>query len=226
MCLSQRRDEQKKEIPQSTAQHSTHSHKMAKLLLLVVVGIAALAAAQAQQLQQLQRLISEEQSKCASGQDSMACIKERAMRFVDNVLSKDSYTVSNSSSGRERESSAVIDDDANPFHPLLSIQLSNMEVHSNGQQVTPVSEARANSADGFLEAIENYMRGHDVSLNLPGADAKITVSARNLANDELSLNLQLNDASDASDIEARGKKGNIFKKGGLNAASESIKPPY
>lgn len=124
---------------------------------------------------------------------------------------------------RERESSAVVvDDDANPFHPL---QLSNMEVHSNGQQVAPVSEARANSADGFLEAIENYMRGHDVSLNLPGADAKITVSARNLANDELSLNLQLNDASDASDIEARGKKGNIFKKGGLNAASESIKPP-
>lgn len=102
MCLSQRRDEQKKEIPQSTAQHSTHSHKMAKLLLLFVVGIAALAAAQAQQLQQLQRLISEEQSKCASGQDSMACIKERAMRFVDNVLSKDSYTVSNNSSSRER----------------------------------------------------------------------------------------------------------------------------
>lgn len=93
-----------------------------------------------------------------------------------------------------------------------------MDVHSNGQQVAPVSEARANSADGFLDAVENYMRGHDVSLNLPGADAKITVSARNLANDELSLNLQLNDASNASDIEARGKKGNIFKKGGLNAA--------
>lgn len=97
-----------------------------------------------------------------------------------------------------------------------------MDVHSNGQQMAPVSEARANSADGFLDFVENYMRGHDVSLNLPGADAKITVSARNLANDELSLNLQLNDASDASDIEARGKKGNIFKKGGLNVA-ETIK---
>lgn len=77
-------------------------YKMAKLLLLVV-GIAALGAAQAhaattpQQQQKLQQLISEEQSKCASGQDSMACIKERAMRFVDNVLSKDSYTVSSRS---------------------------------------------------------------------------------------------------------------------------------
>lgn len=70
---------------------------MAKLLL-VIVGVAALVAAgQAAGLgstEQLQRLIAEEQNKCASGQDSMACIKERAMRFVDNVMSKDSYQVS------------------------------------------------------------------------------------------------------------------------------------
>lgn len=92
MCLPQRRDEQKKK-QKKPPEHT--QYKMAKLLLLVI-GIAALAAAQAQQ-QQLQRLISEEQSKCASGQDSMACIKERAMRFVDNVLSKDSYTVSSRS---------------------------------------------------------------------------------------------------------------------------------
>ncbi|KAH8311805.1 hypothetical protein KR044_008125 [Drosophila immigrans] len=158
---------------------------MAKLLLLVL-GVAALSMAHGastpQQQQQLQRLIAEEQNKCASGQDSMACIKERAMRFVDNVMSKDSYT------------------------------LSNMEVHSNGQQVAAVSEARANSADGFLEAIENYIKGHDVSVNLPMADAKITVSARNLDNDQMSLNLQLNN-DDGAETEARGKKGNIFKKG-------------
>ncbi|XP_068153744.1 uncharacterized protein Osi19 [Drosophila tropicalis] len=157
---------------------------MAKLLLVIVVGVVALAAAtQGATTPQLQRLIAEEQSKCASGQDSMACIKERAMRFVDNVMSKESYTV------------------------------SNLEVRSNGEKSAPVSEARANSADGFIDAIENYMRGHDVSMNLPGADAKITVSARNLANDELSLNLQLNQDNDDDEIEARGKKGNIFKKG-------------
>lgn len=69
-----------------------HKYKMAKLLLLVV-GIAALAMAHGASTSQLQRLIAEEQSKCVSGQDSMACIKERAMRFVDNVMSKDSYTV-------------------------------------------------------------------------------------------------------------------------------------
>nr|XP_036674827.1 uncharacterized protein LOC108018335 isoform X1 [Drosophila suzukii] len=160
---------------------------MAKLLL-VIVGVAALVAAgQAAggSTDQLQRLIAEEQSKCASGQDSMACIKERAMRFVDNVMSKDSY------------------------------QISNLEVRSNGQKTTPVSEARASSADGFMDAVENYILGHDVSMDLPLADAKVTVSARNLVNDQLSLNLQLNgdEGDEGTDVEARGKKGNIFKKG-------------
>ncbi|XP_022220781.2 uncharacterized protein LOC111072986 isoform X2 [Drosophila obscura] len=165
---------------------------MAKLLL-AIVGVAALmgvgqaaAGASTQQLP-LQRLIAEEQSKCASGQDSMACIKERAMRFVDNVMSKDSYT------------------------------LSNLEVRSNGQKVSPTNDARArasSSVDGFMDALENYIQGHDVSMNLPMADAKITVSARNLANDELSLNLQLNgDEEDGSavDGEARGKKHRLRK---------------
>ncbi|XP_036674827.3 uncharacterized protein Osi19 isoform X1 [Drosophila suzukii] len=160
---------------------------MAKLLL-VIVGVAALVAAgQAAggSTDQLQRLIAEEQSKCASGQDSMACIKERAMRFVDNVMSKDSY------------------------------QISNLEVRSNGQKTTPVSEARASSADGFMDAVENYILGHDVSMDLPLANAKVTVSARNLVNDQLSLNLQLNgdEGDEGTDVEARGKKGNIFKKG-------------
>ncbi|EDV48018.1 uncharacterized protein LOC6552827 isoform X1 [Drosophila erecta] len=160
---------------------------MAKLLL-VIVGVAALVAAgqaASGSSEQLQRLIAEEQSKCASGQDSMACIKERAMRFVDNVMSKDSF------------------------------QVSNLEVRSNGEKTIPINEARASSADGFLDAIENYIRGHDVSMDLPLADAKVTVSARNLVNNQLSLNLQLNgdEGDEGTDVEARGKKGNIFKKG-------------
>ncbi|XP_043655131.1 uncharacterized protein LOC122621357 isoform X2 [Drosophila teissieri] len=158
---------------------------MAKLLL-VIVGVAALVAAgQAAggSNEQLQRLIAEEQSKCASGQDSMACIKERAMRFVDNVISKDSF------------------------------QVSNLEVRSNGEKTKPINEARASSADGFLDAIENYIRGHDVSMDLPLADAKVTVSARNLVNNQLSLNLQLNgdDGDEGTDVEARGKKHRLRK---------------
>ncbi|XP_052858477.1 uncharacterized protein LOC128266181 isoform X2 [Drosophila gunungcola] len=159
---------------------------MAKLLL-VIVGVAAFVvvgqAAAGGSTEQLQRLIAEERTKCASGQDSMACIKERAMRFVDNVMSKDSF------------------------------QVSNLEVRSNGQKSTPISEARASSADGFVDAIENYIRGHDVSMDLPLADAKVTVSARNLASNQLSLNLQLNgdDGDEGTDVEARGKKHRLRK---------------
>ncbi|XP_017046564.1 uncharacterized protein LOC108091731 isoform X2 [Drosophila ficusphila] len=156
---------------------------MAKLLL-VIIGVAALVAmgqAAGSSTEQLQRLIAEEQSKCASGQDSMACIKERAMRFVDNVMSKDSF------------------------------QVSNLEVRSNGQKTAPVSEARASSADGFVDAIENYIRGHDVSMDLPLADAKVTVSARNLASNQLNLNLQLNDDDESTGEEARGKKHRLRK---------------
>ncbi|KAH8294718.1 hypothetical protein KR018_002194 [Drosophila ironensis] len=174
---------------------------MAKLLL-VIVGVAALvavgqaAATPSGTSEQLQRLIAEEQSKCASGQDSMACIKERAMRFVDNVMSKDNF------------------------------QVSNLEVRSNGLKSAAISEARASSADGFFDAIENYIRGHDVSMNLPLADAKVTVSARNLANNQLSLNLQLEgeDSDEATDVEARGKKGNIFKKGKKNRLRKLAMP--
>jgi len=68
-----------------------------------------------------------------------------------------------------------------------------------------------------MDAVENYILGHDVSMDLPLADAKVTVSARNLVNDQLSLNLQLNgdEGDEGTDVEARGKKGNIFKKGGF-----------
>lgn len=48
-------------------------------------------------------------------------------------------------------------------------------------------------------------------MDLPLGDAKVTVSSRNLANDELSLNVKL--AGDDGVVEGKGKKGNFFKKG-------------
>lgn len=46
------------------------------------------------------------------------------------------------------------------------------------------------------------------------ADAKVTVSSRNLANDELSLNVKF---SGDGVVEGKGKKGSLFKKGVLHA---------
>ena len=46
------------------------------------------------------------------------------------------------------------------------------------------------------------------------ADAKVTVSSRNLNNDELSVNVKF---AGEGVVEGKGKKGNIFKKGVLHA---------
>lgn len=46
------------------------------------------------------------------------------------------------------------------------------------------------------------------------ADAKVTISSRNLNNDELSLNVKF---TDDGVVEGKGKKGNFFKKGVLHA---------
>lgn len=46
------------------------------------------------------------------------------------------------------------------------------------------------------------------------ADAKVTVSSRNLDNDELSLNVKF---AGEGVVEGKGKKGNFFKKGVLHA---------
>lgn len=38
-------------------------------------------------------IIDEEHEKCESGSDDMACVKVRAMKFIDTVISKDNYKV-------------------------------------------------------------------------------------------------------------------------------------
>lgn len=48
-------------------------------------------------------------------------------------------------------------------------------------------------------------------MEVPVADAKVTISSRNLNNDE--LNLKVKFADDDAVVEGKGKKGNIFKKG-------------
>lgn len=65
------------------------------IVLMAVLGLAtAASAANAVRATNLQLMIDEESNKCDSGDDSMACIKVRAMRFLDTVISKDSFKVS------------------------------------------------------------------------------------------------------------------------------------
>lgn len=58
-----------------------------------------------------------------------------------------------------------------------------------------------------MDSIENYIQSHDVTFQLPIADTKVTVSPRNLDNDELSLNIKFNKEEGARSVgEARKAK--------------------
>ncbi|XP_041985220.1 uncharacterized protein LOC121737623 [Aricia agestis] len=76
-----------------------------------------------------------------------------------------------------------------------------VEVTKNGAS----SETGRSSGD-FMDSIENYIQSHDVTFQLPIADTKVTVSPRNLENDELSLNIKFNKEGARSVGEARKAK--------------------
>ena len=42
----------------------------------------------------MESMIDEENAKCESGSDRMACVKVRAMRFLDTVMTKENFKVS------------------------------------------------------------------------------------------------------------------------------------
>uniref|UniRef100_A0A1A9W5N7 Uncharacterized protein n=1 Tax=Glossina brevipalpis TaxID=37001 RepID=A0A1A9W5N7_9MUSC len=125
----------------------------------------------------IKNIIDEEHKKCESGSDDMACVKVRAMKFIDTVISKDNY------------------------------KISDIVVQSNGYQ-TSVESSRSEKND-FFDIIEQYLQGHDITMDLPLAEAKVTVSSRNLAQDELNLNVKFADDNDI--VEGKGKKKRLRK---------------
>ncbi|CAK1594598.1 unnamed protein product [Parnassius mnemosyne] len=68
------------------------------------------------------------------------------------------------------------------------------------------NDVTGRSSGDFFDSIENYIQSHDVTFKLPIADTKVTVSPRNLDNDELSLNIKFNKEGARSVGEARKAK--------------------
>ncbi|XP_061394973.1 uncharacterized protein LOC133330553 [Musca vetustissima] len=141
------------------------------MILVALLGLSAIGC----HAVNMQSMIDDESAKCESGSDSMACVKVRAMRFVDTVMNKDEF------------------------------KINDVEVTANGYQA-PATEGR--SAGSFFDSVESYLKGHDVTMDLPMADAKVTVSSRNLADDELSLKVKFN--GDGV-VEGKGKKHRLRK---------------
>ncbi|KAL5284827.1 Osi19 family protein [Megaselia abdita] len=76
-------------------------------------------------------------------------------------------------------------------------QISGVEVQANGYN----NANTGRSAGDFLDSIQSYIQGHDVSVQLPLVDAKLTMSPRNLDNDELNLSVKFD-----KDVEGKSRK--------------------
>ncbi|XP_026729383.1 uncharacterized protein LOC113495448 isoform X4 [Trichoplusia ni] len=77
-----------------------------------------------------------------------------------------------------------------------------VEVTKNGA----ANDVTGRSSGDFFDSIEGFIQSHDVTFKLPIADTQITVSPRNLDNDELSLNVKFNKEGARSVGEARKAK--------------------
>ncbi|XP_067619140.1 uncharacterized protein Osi19 isoform X2 [Eurosta solidaginis] len=153
------------------------------LVVLLVFTTTITYAARAVQPTNMESMIAEENAKCESGEDSMACIKVRAMRFLDTVMNNDNY------------------------------KFGDVEVQANGYQPTAADSASARSNNDeerdLFDVVGDYLQRHDVTMDLPLGDAKVTVSSRNLANDELSLNVKILGGDGV--VEGKGKKHRLRK---------------
>lgn len=73
---------------------------------------------------------------------------------------------------------------------LQSIQvLNDIEFKNNGNENT------ARSQFDILDNLSDFIRRNDVSLNLPVANTKVTISSRNLHNDEIDFKVKFSDGS-------------------------------
>lgn len=65
-----------------------------------------------------------------------------------------------------------------------------------------VGGEEARSTSDILDALTNYVQRNEVSLDLPVADTKVTISSRNLQNDEVDFKVKFN----SSPVESRKSK--------------------
>lgn len=94
---------------------------------------------------------------------------------------------------------------------IFLLQLSeNLEIVQNGQEAR-VSRSEKSDMD-FLDHLTNYIKSHDVIASLPGDYFKgttLTMSPRNLDNDELTLSLKFSeDSREGKAIQA--EEGNFL----------------
>jgi hypothetical protein len=135
-------------------------------------------------------MVEEMRSLCAEDNDSFSCMKYKVMNFLDTILQKDNYKVS------LKLRLLLI------FIENIKFQLSDdVEVRSNGFIPSPYEQR---SEKDVFEKVSDYVQSHDVTVNLPVADAKVTISPKALSEGEFNVNVKFAEAN-ARSVEARGK---------------------
>lgn len=89
----------------------------------------------------------------------------------------------------------------NHLFPLRQVS-ETVEVTKNAA----ANDITGRSSGDFFDNIENFIQTHDVTFQLPLADTKVTVSPRNLDNEELSVNIKFGSEGARSVGEARKAK--------------------
>lgn len=73
----------------------------------------------------------------------------------------------------------------------------DVQVRANGAAAT--QEARADG--GVVEAVERYVESHDVTIDVPVAGAKVTVSPKNIAAGEMNVSVKFAPTEGRSAVE-------------------------
>lgn len=128
--------------------------------LAFVCLIGAAAAGPQRAASPMDSIVNEMRSSCESGADSLACMKFKVAAFLDSVFKQDNYKL-----------------------------FENVEVRKNGF-VAADNQARSAEGETVVDSIEKYVESHDVTLNVPVAGAQITISPKNINDDEMSLKIK------------------------------------
>lgn len=102
-------------------------------------------------------MVEEMRAMCNDQNDSFSCMKLKVMTFLDTVLKKDNYKITD-----------------------------DVEVRHNGYEA--VNEQRGEK--DILGQVEDYVQSHDVTMNLPAAGVKVTLSPKSLNEDEFNVSVK------------------------------------
>lgn len=148
-------------------------------------------------------VVQEFRAECLQQSDSAACIKVKVLNLLDDVLRKDSFKVST----------------AKKIFPsfygfLLTKRIAQVtdgvSIVPNENQVKEKVSGRS-SESGFLDQLENYIKGHDLIVKTPAGflqGATFKLSPRNLDDNELSMSVKL-PSDDGDSFTERGKNSTV-----------------